>query len=66
MKTKFRPAYQISALLLEKQKSWKNTALCTAYCALCTPAHIFNDKTLYKNVYEINIQACTTNFSSLA
>ena len=38
-KTKFTPAYQITALYLEKQKSLKNSAkcaLCSANCALCS------------------------------
>ena len=35
----FNPAHQKSALYLEKQKSWKNSAkcaLCSAKCALCS------------------------------
>ena len=39
MKNKFNPTHQKSALYLEKQKSWKNSAkceLCSAKCALCS------------------------------
>ena len=114
-KSKFTPAYQITALLLEKPKSWKNSAQCALHCtvctlfvkkqcirkitkSLCTPAHqitalqlekqkswensaqcvlcsskmctvctiIAKKYSTYKNVHEIQIHACTPNYSSLA
>ena len=48
-KFKFTLARQITALLLEKQKSWKNGAK----CALCSAKFALSQKIEYKNVYEI-------------
>ena len=39
IKNKFNPTHQTSAIYLEKQKTWKNSAKCalwSAKCALCS------------------------------
>ena len=70
MQFKFRHQHQISGLYLNKHKSWGKCALCAHpvhSCApLCTIAHRFFQNMFYKKVYEIQIQAFTPNFNSLA
>ena len=65
----FKPAYQISAVQLNRQKSQEKCALCAPCALLCTTVHHctpgFFQNMMYKKVYEIIIQVCIPNFSSL-